>query len=88
MHLVKPEAQARHCSWTEILHQDICRFNETPQYLFSSWRTNINGDPILVAIHGDECGRFSVIVRRSHAPRIISASRIFDFDNLGSQVRQ
>src|SRR5437660_11659122 len=54
MHCCKAEAKTFHCTWTEILDQHIRLCDQTPEYLFSGWRADINGDPVLVAIHGDK----------------------------------
>src|SRR5579885_2410568 len=84
MYRLKAEAKTVHRARTKILDQHIRRCDQAPEHLFSGWSANINSDPVLVAVHCDKRRRLAVIIRWGHAPRIVSTTRILDFNHLGS----
>src|SRR5204862_17370 len=66
---------------------DVALADERPEYRLARRSLEVQGDALLVAVHGHEVRRLAAREGRP-APRVVALPRLFDLDDLGAHVAQ
>ena len=76
-----------HYAGAIVFYNNISLFDHFKEHFFALFGLQIQSDPLFVAVYICIIKALSVFKRRKSA-RIVTALRVFDFDNIGSQVSQ
>ena len=85
--LLVAQADASRNTGSKILREHIRRICQSPHDVEARVGLDVDGDRSFVAIVVEKRRRKSAASRR-HVPRVISAGRRFDLDNVGALIRQ